>query len=72
MKVPSCKKCNICTKVVARKTGLTYRTDESYVTIRSDSVDIFGYGSNTIKGKLHICIECWNKLAKAIQNEVIV
>jgi hypothetical protein len=61
------KICDICRKVVAVKYGLLlYTTKNPYVTMRYDEpVTYDDCECSTVKTKLHICKECFDKLKNA-------
>jgi hypothetical protein len=66
MKVDATKNCDSCGKVVATKAFLwSYYTNCPYYTFRS--MDRDGWEGTNIRGKIHICEDCWKKIRQIVR-----
>ncbi|MBR3600243.1 MAG: hypothetical protein IKL53_10260 [Lachnospiraceae bacterium] len=63
--------CDCCERLVAVKYFIRWTTVYNYVTIRGDEVTTYvNYEDNTTPVKFYYCKDCWNKIVKAISNEI--
>ena len=70
MKVNAYKKCDVCGKVVAKKHGIFYHTEEDYLTIREDQRVPPWSETYTRKEKNHVCYICWLGINNALRTRL--
>ena len=58
------KNCDICNHVVATKSGLSFTTFNSYITLRRDCESMLHH---TERDEVHICNECWDQMKKMVK-----